>query len=275
MRSPGSRVICCEMKLTRAGTLNTRSDVDPSCIGIGRAGVRAAAGDPPRAERQAGSGVDLVRRDEHGADRQERVAALRAQPLAVALLALAEGGGVALPVAGADVVDDDVARDVVHRRRLRHAARRPADDDAQLHLEVQGVGAGRADDRLAVADDRVGELREQHRPVRRRAAALLDVVGVVEPDADDLAGRVPNRPMHGDRACASSGLTSLSAPLGQRPPRRPVERVAPVVDDPDADAQPVVRVDVARTRPRFSSWPPVSSRSSTRTPNVGSPARSS
>ena len=46
---------------------------------------------------------------------------------------------------------------------------------------------GRPDDRVAVADEGVGELREQHRPVGRGAAALPRVVAVVEPDAHDLA----------------------------------------------------------------------------------------
>ena len=54
---------------------------------------------------------------------------------------------VALPVAGADVVDDDIARDVVHRLGLRHAPRRAPDHDAQLDLEVQRAGALRPDDR--------------------------------------------------------------------------------------------------------------------------------
>src|SRR5690349_12582834 len=53
--------------------------------------IVAARGDAPAAQGEAGGGVDLVRGDEHRADRKERVAALRAQPLAVALLALAEG----------------------------------------------------------------------------------------------------------------------------------------------------------------------------------------
>ena len=44
------------------------------------------------------------------------------------------------------------------------------------------------DDRLAVGDDRVGELREEQRPVGDVAAcALADVGPVVQPDADDLA----------------------------------------------------------------------------------------
>ena len=136
------------------------------------AGIGAGAGDPPRSKAE-GLGVrDLVGGHEHRAHRQERVGALGAQPLAVADLALAEGGRDALPVAGADVVDDHVARDVVERVRARDPVRPRADDDAELDLEVEGVGALRPDDRLAVGDDRVGELREQERPGRRRAGRL-------------------------------------------------------------------------------------------------------
>ena len=134
--------------------------------------VRAGAGDPPRPEAE-GLGIrDLVGGDEDRAHRQERVGALGAQPLAVADLALGEGRRDALPVAGADVVDDHVARDVVERVRARDPSGPRADDDAELDLEVEGVGALRPDDRLAVADDRVGELREQERPGRQRAGRL-------------------------------------------------------------------------------------------------------
>ena len=87
------------------------SAVVPSCIRCSE----AVPVDAPAAQAQAGGRVELVGRDEDRAHRQERVGALGAEPLAVALLALAQRLRVALPVAGADVVDDDVARDVVHR----------------------------------------------------------------------------------------------------------------------------------------------------------------
>ena len=62
-----------------------------------------------------------------------------------------------------------------------------ADDDTELDLEIEGVGPLRPDDRLLVADDGVGELREQQRLGTHDTLLLGDVVAVVQPDADDLA----------------------------------------------------------------------------------------
>ena len=54
----------------------------------------------------------------------------------------------ALPVARAHVVDHDVARRRASIGRCdRHAMRGPPDDDAELDLEVEGVGPLRPDDR--------------------------------------------------------------------------------------------------------------------------------
>ena len=137
--------------------------------------------------RRPGGWIELVGGDEDGAHRQERVGALGAEPLAVALLALAQRRRGALPVPGTDVVDDDVAGDVVHRVGAGHATGRATDDDAQLDLEVQGVRALRPHDRVTVPDDRVRELREEQRSRRCLAAAFRGVLAVVETDADDLA----------------------------------------------------------------------------------------
>ena len=89
----------------------------PACRRPGPSPGSASCGARGRPRGSISSGAD-----EDRPDRQERVRALGAQPLAVALLALAQGRGVALPVAGADVVDDDVAGDVVER--VRRATRR-------------------------------------------------------------------------------------------------------------------------------------------------------
>ncbi len=185
------------------------------------------------------AGIHLVRGGKDGTNRQERVAALGAQPLAVALLALAEGLRVALPVPGADVVDDDVARDVVGRLLGRDPPSGPADHDAELHLEVQGTRAFGTDHGLPVADDGVGELGEQHGPVGRRPAPLLCVIPVVEAHAHDLAGldlvhrrgRTPGVEIQQRRA----GL--------ERAPGRPPQLTEPVVLEPDLEADAQVGVD--------------------------------
>ena len=108
--------------------------------------------------------------------------------MAVADLAVVEGGLHALPVAGADVVDNDVAGHVPERVVTTNAAGDRADDDAELDLEIERMRALRPDDRRPVGDDGIGELGEQQGPDRRVPAALGDVVVVVEPDADDLGG---------------------------------------------------------------------------------------
>ena len=117
MMSPGSRVIERLMDSIELGDA-------PDHVGRGAVlhehlepGVRAGARDPPRAQAK-GLGVgDLVGGDEDRAHRQERVRTLGPQPLAVTDLALAQGRRDPLPVARADVVDDDVAGDVVERVR--------------------------------------------------------------------------------------------------------------------------------------------------------------
>jgi hypothetical protein len=77
---------------------------------------------------------------------------------------------------------------VVERVVLGHAPGLRADDDAELGLVVDLGRLGRQHDGIAVADQRVGPLREQQRRLREVLAALGRVVAVVEPDADDLAG---------------------------------------------------------------------------------------
>ena len=151
------------MNSISSATPQIMSAVVPSCIRIARAGIRARARDAPRAEAELLRVGDLVGGDEDRAHRQERVGALGAQPLAVAVLALGERGRDALPVAGADVVHDDVAGDVVQRARARDPPRGRPMTTPSSTSRSSACGALRPDDRLAVADDRVGELREQER----------------------------------------------------------------------------------------------------------------
>ena len=154
--------------------------------------------------------VDLLARHEPRADRAEGVGRLAARPLAVG----------ELQVARADVVDADVAADVVERVALGDAAAGAADDDAELGLVVDLGALGRQDDRLARADERVRPLGEQQRRRRQVGALLLRVVAVVQPDADDLR-RTIDRERHGRNlpAPASSPQGAWMASMTTRLPR--------------------------------------------------------
>ena len=140
MMSPGSRVMTALMYSMSSGICQIMSEVDASCQSTGRAGVRAAAGDVPAADRQLVRQGHLLLRDDDRAHRQEGVGAFRPQPLAVADLALAQGGLDALPVAGRDVVGDDVAGDVLVRVGRRDPPRPLADDHAELAPRGRGRG---------------------------------------------------------------------------------------------------------------------------------------
>src|SRR5262249_4211968 len=96
-----------------------------------------------------------------------------------------------LVVARRDVVRARPALDELERVVLRDAARRAADHDGQLGLGVDVPGPGRQHDRVAVAAERVRELGEQERRLRRLRLRLAGVVGVVETDAHDLRSSVP------------------------------------------------------------------------------------
>ncbi len=64
-----------------------------------------------------------------------------------------------------------------------------ANDDSQFRLPVErGRGVLRNDDVVVRPGEGLLELREQRRVLGQLAAHLLDVRGVVEADADDLAG---------------------------------------------------------------------------------------
>src|SRR5207253_10612830 len=80
-----------------------------------------------------------------------------------------------LEVAGADVVDDRIAEDVVEGLLAGDVARRAPDDDAELDLPVELLAAPRPEDGLARVEDRVAPLREHRRLRRHRHARLLGV----------------------------------------------------------------------------------------------------
>src|SRR5438874_12152550 len=93
---------------------------------------------------------------------------------------------VALPVAHRALVVAAVAGDVPPGVLLRDAAAGFADDHRDLGLVVQVLGFARTDDRLLVADLRLGHAQEDRRLLGVVAAGLDDVVLIVEADADDL-----------------------------------------------------------------------------------------
>src|SRR6185369_3018212 len=103
---------------------------------------------PPAPQPDAGRGIEIANRDDNGTHRQERVAALRPQPLAVALLPRRERTRRPLPIPRGDVVHDDIAADVAKGVCDGHTPRPRRDDNAELDLEVEGMGALRPHDRL-------------------------------------------------------------------------------------------------------------------------------
>ena len=126
MRSPGSRVMWREMKLTSGR--HVEHEVGRRCRPASAPACRRRRRCPGMCHermRQAGGGIDLVAASRTSGPIGRKVSLPLARshwpsPFSPSRSA----GGVALPVAGADVVDDDVARDVVHRVASRHAARR-------------------------------------------------------------------------------------------------------------------------------------------------------
>src|SRR5690606_17477462 len=113
-------------------------------------------------------------------DRREGVVRLALVPLALAL---------ELELALRHVVDHAVARDVVERIGLLDVFRPPADHHAELDLPVGLCRSARDLHVVVRAADRARRLEEQDRFGRHRHAALGRMVGIVQPDAHDLADR--------------------------------------------------------------------------------------
>ena len=154
--------------------------------------------------------ADLVGGDDPRADRAERVDALgQAEHARLHLLAL--------DVARGDVVEDDVAGDVVLGLLGREELAGLADDDGELELVVELVGHRLGvDDRVVGADDRVDVLEEhdprQHRVRPVDALGLLVVLAEVAGGVEELLGD-DRRPQ---RHLVQRRLVGRSAP----PPRR-------------------------------------------------------
>src|SRR3989442_918041 len=87
-----------------------------------------------------------------------------------------------LEVAGAHVVDDRVAPDVVQRLAYPDEPGAAADHHPELDLPVELLRASGPEDRLARIEDRVRPLRKDRRLLGDRLICFLRVVTVVEPD---------------------------------------------------------------------------------------------
>ena len=143
---------------------------------------------------------------ERGAERIEGLRVLALRPLTAR--------DVPLEVALRHVVAHDVPGDVPQRVRGGVEIAHPrADDHAELHLPVDLGRSGRHADVVVGTDDRVRVLVEQDGVLRRRAARLGGVGGVVLTDAED-------RHRAGDRrADAHPGRLEPRQRSRRRPPR--------------------------------------------------------
>ena len=204
--------------------------------------------------RSCGSGISSAR-DDPRAERAERVDRLAEREDAASHLA-------PLDVARGDVVEDDVAGDVVHRLLRAEPLAVLADDHRELELVVELLGQVLGiDDRLVRADDRVDVLEEDDprrdlvRPVDvlRLLLVLAEVAGRVEELLRD--DRRAERRVGERRPLARVVGAAALEVLAHRRHVEPHDLVA--VDPPDLAV--VVRDELhrvrnhARTSPAFAS----------------------
>ena len=154
---------------------------------------------------------DLVLGDDPGADRAERVDGLAER----------EHPGLHLPaldVAGGDVVEDRVARDVIRGLVGAEELAGLADDDGQLELVVELVGQVLGvDDRVVRADDRVHVLEEHDALVHRVGPVdlgqFLVVLGEVPRGVEELLRRDGGAQPHRGERKPVPGLGDVPAAL--------------------------------------------------------------
>src|SRR5260370_6349887 len=96
----------------------------------------------------------------------------------------------ALPVADADVVDDDVTRDYFVRASARHMTALPADDESEFAFIVERRRHSRKMNWIVGTGHAARLLVEEHRKLRLLHFRFFDMIGVVEADRDKL-GRPP------------------------------------------------------------------------------------
>src|SRR5262245_27269300 len=172
--------------------------------------------------------LDLVLGDQPRAERPECLAALAFDPLS---------GPLDLEHALAHVVGQAVSGDHVERLVLRQVARALADNDAELHLPVE-LARPLRDDRVVVRPaDAGGHLVEDDRLLGDRHAGLGRVVGIVEPDGDEIAdpadaGAEAGIAVH-QRQLRDRRLADFRQALGrQRLPRDVRHQLGEIADPP-------------------------------------------
>src|SRR5580700_2312075 len=129
--------------------------------------------------------LELVLGDEPRAERAKGLAALAFGPLA---------GALDLEHALGDVVGEAIAGDDVERLFLAQVAGARADDNAELDFPVEFCRVPRDDGVVARAAQARRRLVEDDRLFRDRHAGLGGMVGIIEPDGDEIAGPGDARP---------------------------------------------------------------------------------
>src|SRR4029077_18822372 len=129
--------------------------------------------------------LDLVLGDEPRADRAECLAALALGPLA---------GALDLEHALGDVVGEAIAGHHIERLVLAQVAGARADDDAELDFPVELCRIPRDDGVVVRAAQARRRLVEDDRLLRDRHAGLGGVVGIIQPDGDEIADFADARP---------------------------------------------------------------------------------
>ena len=117
----------------------------------------------------------------HHEERAERAAA-------VEILARRILVGVALEVAHRAVIIAGIAGNMGQRVGGRDVTARLADDESQFAFIIELVGVLRLDDRRAMANLRCDGAQEKYREFGIRTARLLDMLAIIQANADDLAG---------------------------------------------------------------------------------------
>src|SRR5579862_4165136 len=129
--------------------------------------------------------LDLVLGDEPRAERAEGFAAFALGPLA---------GALDLEHALGDVVGQAIAGDDVERLVLAQVAGARADDNAELDFPIELGGIPRDDGVVVRAAQARRRLVEDDRLLRNRHAGFGSVVGIVQPDGDEIAHPADARP---------------------------------------------------------------------------------